>query len=64
MDISNKFKVGILYTALGKYSNVIIQLFVTAVLSRILWCCSGCQCVFSILSDVGRFGNRTCNCTK
>lgn len=36
MDISNKFKVGILYTALGKYSNVIIQLFVTAVLSRIL----------------------------
>ena len=36
MDIGQNFKKGILYTALGKYSNVVIQLLVTAVLSRIL----------------------------
>ena len=36
MDIGQNFKRGILYTALGKYSNVVIQLLVTAVLSRIL----------------------------
>ena len=36
MDIGQNFKKGILYTALGKYSNVVIQFLVTAVLSRIL----------------------------
>lgn len=36
MDIGQNFKKGILYTALGKYSNVVIQLLVTAILSRIL----------------------------
>lgn len=32
----NEFKSGILFTAVGKYSNVIIQLLVNAILSRIL----------------------------
>lgn len=32
----NEFKKGILFTAVGKYSNVIIQLLVNAVLSRLL----------------------------
>lgn len=32
----NEFKNGILFTAIGKYSNVIIQLVVNAILSRIL----------------------------
>nr|APZ79100.1 Wzx [Streptococcus suis] len=36
MDIAKSFKSGILYNALGKYSNVIIQLVVTSILSRML----------------------------
>ncbi|HEM4571294.1 TPA: lipopolysaccharide biosynthesis protein [Streptococcus suis] len=36
MDIAKSFKLGILYNALGKYSNVIIQLVVTSILSRML----------------------------
>ena len=31
-----QFKKGILYTAIGKYSLVIIQLFVQAILARLL----------------------------
>ncbi|WP_312950802.1 lipopolysaccharide biosynthesis protein [Streptococcus parasuis] len=36
MDIAKSFKAGVLYNALGKYSNVIIQLVVTSILSRML----------------------------
>lgn len=36
MGMADEFKKGIFYSALGKYSNVVIQLLVTAVLSRIL----------------------------
>ena len=36
MGMAEEFKKGIFYSALGKYSNVVIQLLVTAVLSRIL----------------------------
>lgn len=36
LRLLNEFKNGILFTAVGKYSNVIIQLFVNAILSRIL----------------------------
>lgn len=36
MDIAKSFRSGILYNALGKYSNVIIQLLVTSILSRML----------------------------
>ncbi|MGX7393420.1 lipopolysaccharide biosynthesis protein [Carnobacterium mobile] len=36
MSVANEFKKGILYSALGKYSNVIIQLLVTGILSRLL----------------------------
>ncbi|SFD10169.1 lipopolysaccharide biosynthesis protein [Bacillus sp. UNCCL81] len=36
MKIQSEFKKGILFSAIGKYSNVLIQLGVTAVLSRIL----------------------------
>ena len=36
MDIAKSFRTGILYNALGKYSNVIIQLLVTSILSRML----------------------------
>lgn len=36
MGVANEFKRGILYSALGKYSNVIIQLLVTGILSRLL----------------------------
>lgn len=36
MSVANEFKKGILYSALGKYSNVIIQLVVTGILSRLL----------------------------
>lgn len=34
--MADEFKRGIFYSALGKYSNVVIQLLVTAILSRIL----------------------------
>lgn len=34
--MADEFKKGIFYSAIGKYSNVVIQLLVTAVLSRIL----------------------------
>ena len=36
MGMADEFKKGIFYSAIGKYSNVVIQLLVTAVLSRIL----------------------------
>lgn len=36
MGLTSDFKKGIFFSALGKYSNVVIQLIVTAVLSRIL----------------------------
>lgn len=36
MDIAKSFKSGVLYNALGKYSNVVIQLIVTSILSRML----------------------------
>ncbi|MFL2100993.1 lipopolysaccharide biosynthesis protein [Desemzia sp. FAM 23989] len=36
MGLANDFKKGIFFSALGKYSNVVIQLIVNAVLSRIL----------------------------
>lgn len=36
MGVANEFKKGIFYSALGKYSNVVIQLIVNAILSRIL----------------------------
>lgn len=36
MGMAEEFKKGIFYSALGKYSNVVIQLLVTAILSRIL----------------------------
>lgn len=36
MGIAGEFKKGIFYSALGKYSNVVIQLIVNAILSRIL----------------------------
>lgn len=36
MGVANEFKKGIFYSALGKYSNVLIQLIVNAILSRLL----------------------------
>lgn len=36
MGLANDFKKGIFFSALGKYSNVVIQLIVNAILSRIL----------------------------
>lgn len=36
MGMADEFKKGVFYSALGKYSNVVIQLVVTAILSRIL----------------------------
>lgn len=36
MNVEKNLKRGIFYTAIGKYSNVVIQLLVTAILSRIL----------------------------
>lgn len=36
MGMADEFKKGIFFSAVGKYSNVVIQLLVTAVLSRIL----------------------------
>lgn len=36
MGMADEFKKGVFYSALGKYSNVVIQLLVTAILSRIL----------------------------
>lgn len=36
LAVLNEFKNGILFTAVGKYSNVVIQLIVNAILSRIL----------------------------
>ncbi|MDN5372781.1 MAG: polysaccharide transporter, family [Carnobacterium sp.] len=36
MGVAGEFKKGIFYSALGKYSNVVIQLIVNAILSRIL----------------------------
>lgn len=36
MGLANDFKKGIFFSAIGKYSNVVIQLIVNAVLSRIL----------------------------
>ena len=36
MNVEKNLKRGIFYTAIGKYSNVVIQLLVTAILSRII----------------------------
>lgn len=36
MGMADEFKKGIFFSAIGKYSNVVIQLLVTAILSRIL----------------------------
>ncbi|MGT2783894.1 lipopolysaccharide biosynthesis protein [Streptococcus merionis] len=36
MDIKKSFRDGILFTAIGKYSNVIIQLVITTILSRLI----------------------------
>lgn len=36
MSLLNEFKNGIFYSAIGKYSNVVIQLLIQAILSRIL----------------------------
>lgn len=36
MDIRKSFRDGVLYTAIGKYSNVVIQLVITAILSRLI----------------------------
>lgn len=36
MDIKKSFRDGVFYTAIGKYSNVVIQLVITAILSRLI----------------------------
>ena len=36
MNLIDEFKKGVLYSAIGKYSNVIVQLLVQAILSRLL----------------------------
>ena len=36
MDIRKSFRDGVLYTAIGKYSNVVVQLVITAILSRLI----------------------------
>lgn len=36
MNLKNEFRIGIFYSAVGKYSNMIIQILLNAILSRIL----------------------------
>ena len=36
MDIKKEFRTGILYSAMGKYSNMLIQILLNSILSRIL----------------------------
>lgn len=36
MSLKNEFKLGIFYSAIGKYSNMLIQIILNAILSRIL----------------------------
>lgn len=36
MNLKNEFRIGIIYSAIGKYSNMLIQIILNAILSRIL----------------------------